>query len=160
MGLENQDHERAQPIASPDRDPLRGSRQVSFVVGRTIDPSRISTPVKPKTIDEYLAAVDARKRAALEGLRRAIHEAAPQAEECMGYGIPGFRLAGRYLVGFGATSKHCALYLGSTAQRFTKELKRFETSKGTIRFQAENPLPRSLVRKMIKARIAERMQVD
>jgi uncharacterized protein YdhG (YjbR/CyaY superfamily) len=117
-------------------------------------------PVKPKTIDEYLVAVDARKRTALEGLRRAIHEAVPQAEECMGYGIPGFRLADRYLVGFGATSKHCALYLGSTAQRFTKELKRFDTSKGTIRFQAEDPLPRSLVRKMIKARIAERMQVD
>ena len=111
---------------------------------------------KPKTIDEYLAALTADKRAALEKLRKAIRAAAPKAEECISYGIPGFRLNGKYLVGFGAAAKHCAFYLGSTVQKYKTELKKYDTSKGTIRFQPDDPLPAALVRKLVKARIAER----
>src|SRR5262245_57435062 len=112
---------------------------------------------KPKTIDEYLAALSADKRAALEKLRKAIRAAAPKAEECISYGLAAFRLNGRPLVAFGVTSNHCAFYpmSSSTVEAHKDELKDYDTSKGTIRFQANKPLPAALVRKLVKARIAE-----
>jgi uncharacterized protein YdhG (YjbR/CyaY superfamily) len=112
---------------------------------------------KPKTIDEYLAALSDDKRAALEKLRKAIRAAAPKAEECISYQLPAFRLNGRPLVAFGATANHCAFYpMGSsTVEAHEDELKDYDTSKGTIRFQADKPLPVALVRKLVKARIAE-----
>jgi uncharacterized protein YdhG (YjbR/CyaY superfamily) len=112
---------------------------------------------RPSTIDEYLLAVrDVDKRAALESLRKTIRAAAPLAEECISYQLAAFRLNG-VLVAFGATGKHCAFYLmsGSTVAAFADELREYDTSKGTIRFQPEHPLPRALVRKLVKARIAE-----
>jgi uncharacterized protein YdhG (YjbR/CyaY superfamily) len=111
---------------------------------------------KPTTIDEYLAAVPADKRAALESLRQIIREAAPQAEECISYQLPAFRHNGM-LVGFGATTNHCALYLmsGSIVEVHQDELKDYDSSKGTIRFQADRPLPADLVRKLLQARMAE-----
>jgi uncharacterized protein YdhG (YjbR/CyaY superfamily) len=111
---------------------------------------------KPRTIDEYLAALSDDKRAALEKLRKAIKAAAPKAEECISYQIPAYRQDGM-LVGFGATAKHCAFYLmsSSTVEAHKDELKGYDTSKGTIRFQADSPLPAALVRKLVKARIAE-----
>ena len=105
--------------------------------------------------DRYLAVLADDKRAALEKLRRQIKAAAPKAEECMSYGIPGFRLNGKLLVSYGAATKHCAFYPGSIVQRFKKELKNYDTSKGTIRFSADKPLPAALVRKIVKARIAQ-----
>ena len=116
-----------------------------------------SSAGKPKTIDEYLAGVPADQRAALETLRRTIRAAAPKAEEYISYGLAAFRLNGRPLVAFGASAKHCAFYPmnSTTVEAFQEQLKRFETSKGTIRFQADNPLPAALVRKLVKARIAE-----
>ncbi len=112
---------------------------------------------KPKTIDEYLAPVSVEQRVVLEKLRRAIHAAAPGAEEYIGYGLAGFKLNGRSLVYFGAWEKHCALYAASPAvqKKFQKELKGFECSKGTIRFTTDKPLPTALVKKLVKARIAE-----
>ena len=112
---------------------------------------------KPQTIDEYLAALSEDKRAALEKLRKTIRAAAPQAEECISYRLPAFRLHGRMLVAIGATANHCAFYLmsSSTVEAYKDELKDYDTSKGTIRFQADKPLPVALVRKLVKARIAE-----
>ena len=115
---------------------------------------RSKSVAKPTTISEYLAAVSPEKRAALKKLRREIRTAAPQVEECIVYGIPGFRLNGKYLVGLGASAGHCAFYLGSTVQEFEGPLKSYDTSKGTIRFQPDHPLPGALVRKLVKARIA------
>ena len=111
---------------------------------------------KPKTIDEYLAALPDDQRAALEKLRKTIRAAAPKAEECISYGIAAFRQDGM-LVGFGATANHCAFYLMSSKMvgAHKDELKDFDTSKGTIRFQADHPLPATLARKLVKARIAE-----
>ncbi len=118
---------------------------------------RKSKPIqKPKTIDEYLAAVSADKRAALEKLRKAIRAAAPKAEECINYGLAAFRLNGKFLVALGAAANHCAFYLGSTVQGHKDELKKYDTGKGTIRFQPTNPLPATLVRKLVRSRIAER----
>ncbi len=111
---------------------------------------------KPRTIDEYLAALSDDTRAALEKLRKIIRAAAPKAEECISYQIAAFRLNGM-LVGFGATASHCAFYLmsGSMVEACKDELKNYDTSKGTIRFQADKPLPAALVRKLVKARMAE-----
>ena len=120
---------------------------------------RIATrgkPKKPKTPDDYLAVVSDDKRAALETLRRTIKAAAPEAEECISYGLPAFRLNGKLLVAYGAAANHCAFYPGSTLKAFKTELKDYDTGKGTIRFPADRPLPSALVRKLVKARIAER----
>jgi uncharacterized protein YdhG (YjbR/CyaY superfamily) len=116
-----------------------------------------STRRKPKTIDEYLAGVDADHRDALQKLRETIHIVAPKAEECISYGIPAFRLNGRSLVFFGAWANHCAFYPGSsnTLKKFRNELRNFQTSKGTLRFSPDNPVPIALVKKLLKARIAE-----
>ena len=113
--------------------------------------------MKPKTHDDYLRALSADKRSALEKLRQDVKAAASKAEECMSYGIPGFRLNGKLLVSYAAGAKHCAFYPGSIVHRFKKELKGYDTSgKGTIRFAADKPLPTALVRKIVKARVAER----
>ena len=112
---------------------------------------------KPQTIDEYLAPLSQEKRAALEKLRSDIKAAAPKAEECISYQIPAFRLAGRLLVAFGAAAKHCAFYPGAhPIEAHKDELKEYKTSKGTIRFQPDLPLPATLVRKLVKTRIQER----
>jgi uncharacterized protein YdhG (YjbR/CyaY superfamily) len=111
---------------------------------------------KPQTIDAFLALVSKEKRTALEKLRRAIQAAAPKAEECISYGVPAFRLGGRMLVAFGAATKHCAFYPGALPiQTHQDELNAYDTSKGTIRFQPESPLPVTLVRKLVKTRIAQ-----
>lgn len=113
---------------------------------------------KPQTIDDYLAALNEDQRAALEKLRRTIRAAAPKAEECISYGLAAFRQNGA-LVAFGATPKHCAFFPmnGTTVEAFKNELKSFENSKGTIRFQPDKPLPAALVRKIVKARLAENL---
>jgi uncharacterized protein YdhG (YjbR/CyaY superfamily) len=112
---------------------------------------------KPKTIDEYLAVMSDDKRAALEKLRKTIRSIVPKAEECISYGLPAFRLDGKPLVFFGASANHCAFYpgSGSTVTDHKNELKDYETTKGSIHFQPEKPLPAGLVRKLIKARIQE-----
>jgi uncharacterized protein YdhG (YjbR/CyaY superfamily) len=117
---------------------------------------RAKRPSKPATIDEYLAQVSPDQRAALQKLRKTIRAAAPGAEECISYGIAAFRLNGM-LVGLGATANHCAFYLMSTrvAKDFADELASYDTGKGTIRFAASKPIPASLVRRVVKARIAE-----
>ena len=120
---------------------------------------RTSTPAKankPKTHDDYLAAVTEDKRAALQKLRKAIKRAAPKAEECISYQLPAFRLNGRFLVAYGAATNHCAFYPGSTIKALKNELKGYDTSKGTIRFPASTPLPAALVRKLVRLRIEER----
>ena len=112
---------------------------------------------KPKTITEYLAHVTAEQRPVLEKLRKTIHAAAPGAVEYIGYGLAGFKFNGRPLVYFGAWEKHCALYAASPAiqKKFQQELKGFAQSKGTIKFTPEKPLPMALVKKLVKARVAE-----
>jgi uncharacterized protein YdhG (YjbR/CyaY superfamily) len=118
--------------------------------------ARMGRP-KPKTIDEYLEPLSEDKRAALQRLRTIIRAAVPGAEECICYSLPAFRLKGKMLAAFGASANHCAYYpmSGATVAAHKDELKRFDTSKGTIRFQPDRPLPAALVRKLVKARIAE-----
>src|SRR5213080_2256737 len=112
----------------------------------------------PKTVDEYLASVNSDHSKALQKIRETVHAVAPNAQECISYRIPAFRLNGRSLVFFGAWANHCSFYPGSstTLQDFRDDLKSFQVSKGTIRFSPDNPLPPALVKKLIKARIAEK----
>jgi uncharacterized protein YdhG (YjbR/CyaY superfamily) len=113
---------------------------------------------KPTTIDEYLAGVAPDQRAALQSLRETIRIVAPGAEECISYSIPAFRLGGRIVAGFGATASGCSYYpfSGSTLKTLAGAVARYDRTKGALHFSPDEPLPETLVRKLIEARIAER----
>src|ERR1700730_18748280 len=109
----------------------------------------------PASVDEYLAGVPKEARATLEKLRKTIRAAAPMASEVISYQMPMYKHHGM-VIGFAAFKDHCSIFPGSAVMDAHKvELKRYETSKGTIRFPVSKPLPAALVRKLVKARIAE-----
>ncbi len=112
---------------------------------------------KPTSVDGYLASLNDEQRVTLEKLRKTIRAAAPQADECISYNIPAYRQNGRLLVAFAAAKKHCSFFPGALPVTTHKaELKGYSTSKGTVRFPPDQPLPAALVRKLVKTRIAER----
>ncbi|HEV2518302.1 MAG TPA: DUF1801 domain-containing protein [Devosia sp.] len=110
----------------------------------------------PETTSAFLTALPVAQRQALEHLRQVIIAAAPNAEEYVGYGIPAFRQDGA-LVSFGAAKAHCAFYVQSPAvmEAYATELAGLDTSKGTVRFAPERPLPDELVIRLVQARLAE-----
>ncbi|MGA9118453.1 MAG: DUF1801 domain-containing protein [Bacteroidota bacterium] len=112
--------------------------------------------LRAKDVDAYLSMVPRDKRAVLEKLRKSIQAAAPHAEEVISYGIPGYRYRGT-LVFFAAFKNHCSLFAAgrSILEAFKDELKRYDISGTTIHFTPGNPLPATLVRKIVKARIVE-----
>jgi uncharacterized protein YdhG (YjbR/CyaY superfamily) len=111
----------------------------------------------PSTVEEYLSQVPEEARAALERLRKTIKAAAPNTMETISYQMPTFKYQGRALVGFAAFKNHCSLFPYSTKvmDSHKEELQSYETSKGTIRFPIDKPLPAALVKKIVKARIEE-----
>jgi uncharacterized protein YdhG (YjbR/CyaY superfamily) len=111
----------------------------------------------PKNVDEYLAGVPEPARSTLNRVRAAIRSAVPPgATEAISYRMPTFKYKGP-LLGFAAFSDHCGLYpmSPSVMEAFKNELKDFHTSKGAIRFPVDKPLSAALVKKLVKARIAE-----
>lgn len=112
---------------------------------------------KAKDIDAYLASLPAKPRAGLQKLRKTIRALVPDAEEGFSYGMPAFRLGGRPLIAFAAAKEHSSLYpmSSSVIRTLAPELANYETSKGTVRFPPDRPPPRSLVEKILEARIAE-----
>ena len=113
--------------------------------------------VAPKDVDEYLARVLEPARSTLQKVRAAIRSAVPpEATEAISYRMPTFKYKGP-LLGFAAFPNHCGLYVMSPSvmEAFKNELKGFHTSKGTIRFPVDKPLSAALVKKLVKARIAE-----
>ena len=111
----------------------------------------------PATVDEYLVSVQEPARSTLRKIRAMIRSAAPaEATETISYQIPTFKYKGG-LVAFAAFSKHCSFFPMSMAvmKSFDEELKPYPTSKGTIRFPLDKPLPAALVKKMVKARVAQ-----
>src|SRR2546421_6840955 len=110
----------------------------------------------PKNVDEYLAGVPEPARSTLNKFRGEIRSAVPaEAGETISYGIPAFKHKG-VLVWFAAFSNHCSLFpTASVIEAFKNELKDFSTSKGTIQFPTDKPLPSALVKKLVRARVAQ-----
>lgn len=111
---------------------------------------------KPKTVDEYLAAVPEPARTTLNKMRAAIRSVVPkETSEVITYGIPGFRYK-RMLVWYAAFADHCSLFpTAAVIAKFKEELKGYRISKGTIQFPLDKPLPAALLKRMIKMRLAE-----
>lgn len=109
----------------------------------------------PKNVDEYLAGVPEPARGTLTKVRAVMRSALPaEATEVISYQMPMYKYKGM-LLGFAAFKNHCSLFPGSPAiENFKNELKDYPTSKGTIRFPSDKPLPASLVKKLVKARVA------
>lgn len=110
----------------------------------------------PKDVDEYLARVPEPARSTLNKMRAAIRSVVPsEATETISYKIPAFKYKG-VLVWFAAFSNHCSLFpTTAVVEAFKNELKGFSTSKGTIHFPTDKPLPTALVKKLVKARVAQ-----
>ncbi|MCU1241376.1 MAG: hypothetical protein JWO71_2102 [Candidatus Acidoferrum typicum] len=110
----------------------------------------------PKDVDEYLAGIPEPVRSTLNKMRATIRSAVPpEATETISYRIPAFKHNG-VLVWFAAFSTHCSLFpTASVIEAFENELKGFSTSKGTIHFPADKPLPTALIKKLVKARVAQ-----
>jgi uncharacterized protein YdhG (YjbR/CyaY superfamily) len=110
----------------------------------------------PKSVDEYLAGVPEPARSSLKKIRAAIRSAAPhEAIETISYQMPAFKYKGM-LAWYAAFSNHCSLFPGaSIVAAFRNELKNYSTSNGTIRFPTDKPLPAGLVKKLVKAKVAQ-----
>jgi uncharacterized protein YdhG (YjbR/CyaY superfamily) len=114
-------------------------------------------PGKAADVEAYLAACPEPHRTTLEKLRATIRSVAPkETTEAIAYGMPSFRYNGG-LVGYAAFKGHCSFFpmSGRLVEEFADELKSYKTSKGTIQFPADKPLPAALVKKMVKARVAQ-----
>jgi uncharacterized protein YdhG (YjbR/CyaY superfamily) len=108
-----------------------------------------------KEVDAYIAAVPEPARTTLNRIRSTIRSVVPpEATETISYRIPTFKYKGM-LISFAAFSNHCSLFPGAIVEAFQPELKAFETSKGTIRFPVDKPPPAALLKKIVKARIAQ-----
>ncbi len=114
-------------------------------------------PGKATTVSAYLSTVTGNRRKALAELRKTIRSIIPQAEECISYRIPAFRLKGVVVAGFAARAKGCSYFpfSGRTLKTLASEVRGYEQTKSSLHFAAENPLPAALVRKLIQVRIAE-----
>lgn len=118
--------------------------------------SEINIP-KPTTVDEYIAAASPSVKEYLVRLRSAIIETAPQAEEVISYEMPAYKQNG-IVVYFGGFAKHVSLFPGADAiELFKDELAEYKTSKGTIRFSLDKPLPIPLIKKIVKLRVKENL---
>lgn len=108
-------------------------------------------------IDSYLATLDETKRAALQTLRRCILEVVPDAEECISYGMPAFKLHGKTVAGFAAFKDHLSYlpHSGSVLSALQRDLAGYEMTKGSLHFKVDEPLPGSLVNKLIATRMRE-----
>ena len=119
-------------------------------------PPAPNSPRSAKSVQDYLANVPEVARANFEALRSAIRNAVPNdAIEVISYGIPAFK-RGKVLVWFAAFSKHCSLFpTAAVLAGFRDELKGFVVSKGTVQFPLEKPVPVTLIKKLVKARVAQ-----
>ncbi len=110
-----------------------------------------------RTVRGYIASVAPESRPALKKIRQEIRAVIPDAEEVISYGVPAYKCDGRLVLGFGAAQDHCSIYVMSPAvmRRYAGRLKRFEVSKGAIRFPPAKPFPSTLLRALVKARLSE-----
>ena len=112
---------------------------------------------KPATVDEYLSWVPADHRALLDSLRDAIRQAAPEAEETIAYGMPAYRLNGRFFVSYSDFKQHVSLFpaSGLVREKLGDEIAPYVHGKGTFRFAADQPIPVELVKRIVRIRLEE-----
>jgi uncharacterized protein YdhG (YjbR/CyaY superfamily) len=146
---------KAAPPKRPAKKAAPPKRAVKKAAAKR--PSKTRAAAAPRTIDAYLAALPPERRAALQRLRETITKLLPDAEECISYGMPAFRLGGHVVAGFQATAKGCSYYpfSGSTLGTLGAELAAYDQTKSALHFDPERPLPATLVRKLLSARVAE-----
>jgi uncharacterized protein YdhG (YjbR/CyaY superfamily) len=113
--------------------------------------------VAPRGIDEYLAGLDEAQRATLQELRQTIVSVVPDAEECISYGMPAFRKGGKIIAGFAAFKTHLSYlpHSGSVLGKLTDDLAGYRSTKGSLHFPIDQPLPKALVKKLIDVRLNE-----
>ena len=108
-------------------------------------------------VDNYLASLEEPKRGTLTTLRHSILEVIPEAEQCISYGLPAFRLEGKVIAGFGAFKKHLSYlpHSGSVFPELGDELATYKTSSGALQFPVDEPLPKALVMKLVTTRLRQ-----
>jgi uncharacterized protein YdhG (YjbR/CyaY superfamily) len=118
--------------------------------------SRIEA-VSEQEIDAYLAKLEEPKRTTLRDLRQTIHDVIPDAEQCISYGVPGFRLHGKVVAGFAAFTNHLSYlpHSGSVLSVLADDLAGYVSTPGSLHFPVDQPMPRSLVEKLIEVRLRE-----
>jgi uncharacterized protein YdhG (YjbR/CyaY superfamily) len=111
----------------------------------------------PTEIDRYLARLGEPQRRTLEALRKSIMEVVPEAEQCISYGMPAFKVQGKTVAGFAAFKNHLSYlpHSGSVLATLPDDVEPYETSKGSLKFAINKPLPKRLVKKLIRARMQE-----
>jgi uncharacterized protein YdhG (YjbR/CyaY superfamily) len=113
--------------------------------------------VAPHEIDRYLATLDEPKRSTLESLRESILEILPDADQGISYGVPAFKVKGKTVAGFAAFKNHLSYvpHSGSVLATLRDDVAPYETSKGSLKFAVDKPLPKRLVKKLVSARMRE-----
>ena len=113
--------------------------------------------VSADDVDDYLAKVDEPKRTTLETVRRSILAVIPEAEQCLAYGVPAFKVNGKTVAGLAASKSHLSYlpHSGSVLGELTDDLSAYTRTKGALQFAVDEPLPAGLVRSLITARLRE-----
>jgi uncharacterized protein YdhG (YjbR/CyaY superfamily) len=113
--------------------------------------------VSKREIDHYLGALDEPKRATLVQLRDTIVAIVPDAEQCISYGMPAFKLRGKTIAGFAAFKRHLSYlpHSGSVIPNLAEETEGYTKTKGSLHFPVDKPLPKKLVKQLLDARMAE-----
>ena len=129
-------------------------------MARSLDPRSAGTntgAVSARDVDNYLARVDEPMRTTLEQLRRTILEIIPEADQCISYGMPAFRVRGKVVAGFAAFKNHLSYlpHSGSVLSELPDDFASYATTKGSLHFAVDSPLPKALVKKLIAARISQ-----
>jgi uncharacterized protein YdhG (YjbR/CyaY superfamily) len=111
----------------------------------------------PQDIDSYLATVDEPRRTTLEELRRSILAVIPDAEQCISYGMPAFKVRGKAVAGFAAFKNHLSYlpHSGSVLEKLGRDLASYQSTKGSLHFGIDEPLPPGLVNKLVNTRMQE-----
>jgi uncharacterized protein YdhG (YjbR/CyaY superfamily) len=108
-------------------------------------------------IDRYLAALEEPKRGTLDALRRSILEVVPEAEQCISYGMPAFKVQGKTVAGFAAFKNHLSYlpHSGSVLPALGEDVARYEQTKGSLHFAVDRPLPKRLVKRLVTTRMRQ-----
>ena len=111
-------------------------------------------------IDDYLRALEEPKRSTLSALRQSILDVIPDAEQCISYGLPAFRVQGKVVAGFGAFRNHLSYlpHSGSVFPELREDLGQFKTSTGALQFPVDQPLSKALVRKLVTTRLRQALE--